>query len=176
MMWRRSQRLWNTDDCNSNRFRTDLYAIDEAQTCERGFGEEAAAAAEATERSLRGEMPWDPRRLSPPIPCTVCNGATTTKPQPVVTRHHLPKCPQCRRANKPTGYHLHTGDNNEQQPHWLEPVTHSFPSASGVTTEPPVISRASGVTKTPPVITKVGGVTTNPSVIPYSQWLPFPRG
>jgi hypothetical protein len=57
MTRRRSQRLWNTDDCNSNRFRTDLYAIDKAQTCERGFGEEAAAAAaEATERSLRGEM------------------------------------------------------------------------------------------------------------------------
>jgi hypothetical protein len=57
MTRQRSQRLWITDDCNSNRFRTDLYAIDKEHTCERGFGEEAAAAAEATERrSLRGEM------------------------------------------------------------------------------------------------------------------------
>jgi hypothetical protein len=57
-------------------------------------------------------LSWDPRRLSRPIPCTVCNGATTTKPQPVVTRHHLPKCPQCTRANKPTGYHLPTEGNS----------------------------------------------------------------
>jgi hypothetical protein len=69
MMRRRSQRLWNTDDCNSNRFRTDLYAIDKAQTCERGFGEEAAAAAaEATERSLRGENAWGPPAALPSNP------------------------------------------------------------------------------------------------------------
>jgi hypothetical protein len=54
------------------------------------------------------------------IPCTVCNGATTTKPQPVVTRHHLPPSAPSVRAptnqpvttfpqrvttnNNPTGY------------------------------------------------------------------------
>jgi len=55
-------------------------------------------------------------------------------------------------------------------------VTHSFPRASGATTDPPVISSASGARKHPPVITKVGGVTTNPSVITYNQWLPLPKG
>lgn len=64
MTRQRSQRLWITDDCNSNRFRTDLYAIDKEHTCERGFGEEAAAAAaEATERSLEEKCLGPPAAL-----------------------------------------------------------------------------------------------------------------
>ncbi len=113
---------WCDDAASAYGTRMIATATDSEPTCMRSTKHKLASGDLAKKQLQQqrkqqsalceGKMLGDPRRLSPPIPCTVCNGATTTKPQPVVTRHHLPKCPQCRCASKPTGYHLPTGGNN----------------------------------------------------------------